>query len=148
MDMIVYEYTLRRKGAKWHPFRVIWAVPILAPPNGATKNPSGGFFWKNPFKNPNVGFFESHTLGAEKNHLGFFIEPCGIHEGFFEEPHGIHITTLFLTLGDLKSCIVNYRILFWTFIAIEKNLTVIMKDASTIFRACYIIQICDHCVTL
>ena len=40
----------------------------------------------------------NHKFGAEKNHLGFFIEPCGIHEGFFEEPHGIHITTLLLTL--------------------------------------------------
>ena len=39
-----------------------------------------------------------HKLGAEKNHLGFFIESCGIHEGLFEEPHGIHITTLLLTL--------------------------------------------------
>ena len=52
-----------------------------------------------------MGFFErtlngssSHKLGTEKNHLGFFIEPCGIHEGFFEEPDGIHITTLLLTL--------------------------------------------------
>ena len=40
----------------------------------------------------------NHKLGAEKNHLGFFIERCGIHEGFFEERHGIHITTVLLTL--------------------------------------------------
>ena len=59
------------------PFRVLWAVPILAPPKGATKNPIGGFFGKNPFKNPYMGFFErtlrvllNHKLGATKNHLG------------------------------------------------------------------------------
>ena len=52
-----------------------------------------------------MGFFKrtlrgllNHKQGAEKNHLGCFIEPCGIHEGFFEVPHGIHITTLPLTL--------------------------------------------------
>ena len=40
------------------PFRVLWAVPILTTPKGATKNHFGGFIGNNPFKNPNMGFFE------------------------------------------------------------------------------------------
>ena len=49
------------------PFRVLWAVAILAPPKGATKNPFGGFFGKNPFKNPNMGFFERTLKGSSKS---------------------------------------------------------------------------------
>ena len=87
------------------PFRDLWAVPIQAPPNGATKNPLEGslertllrtLMWGSLKEPPRV--LLNHKLGAEKNHLRFFIEPCGIHEGFFEEPHGIHITILLLTL--------------------------------------------------
>ena len=45
---------------------VLWAVPILAPPKGATKNPFGGFFVNNPLKNPNMGFFERTLEGSSK----------------------------------------------------------------------------------
>ena len=87
------------------PFRVLWAVPILAPPKGATKNPFGGFFGKNHFKNPNMGFFERTMKGSSKSQIGCCKEPfrvlyrtmC-IHEGFFEEPLGIHIMSLVFTL--------------------------------------------------
>ena len=85
------------------PFMVPWAVPILEPPKGATKNPLGGFLGKKPFKNPYMGFFERTLQGSFKPSIGcckktfegsFFIAPCGIPEGFFEEPLGFRNRTL------------------------------------------------------
>ena len=65
--MYVYIYTLRNKGAKWHHLGFLGGVPILELPKGATKNPFGGFFRKNPFKNPNIRFFERTLQGSSKS---------------------------------------------------------------------------------
>ena len=86
-------------------------VPLCPPPpqtKRCYKEPFWGFLWKE-----HGSVLLNHKLGVAKNHLGFLIALCGIHERFFKEPLGFHITTLLLTMRVLsKPSMVNCRILF------------------------------------
>ena len=64
---------------------------------GATKNPFGGYLEITLLRTLMLGSLKepcrvilNHKLSTAKNHLGFCIAPCGVHEGLF----GFHITIL------------------------------------------------------
>ena len=103
-------YTLRSKGAKWHLLGFFGLSLYWHPQKVLQRTPLEGSLERTLLRTLTWGSLKepwrvllNHKLGAAKNHLGFFIEPCAFMKGSLKNPLGIILWPWFLHWGWFKT---------------------------------------------